>query len=136
VGTGQRGRVQQVVHRHEKREERRRSERLPVGVPVFVRGLDEKQQPFVEFTTAWNISSHGALVATKRFLPLSTPVVLHVPSAPLPPKTLAAAHAQALNATPVYVKKNELMYLTGLEFSKPLKKLAIIPAKRKKLSLI
>lgn len=90
----------------------------------------------MEFTTAWNISSHGALVATKRYLALSTPVSLHVPSVPLSPKTVTPAHAQTLSATAVYVSQNEHMYLTGLKFSKPLKKLARTADKSKKPSVI
>lgn len=136
AGTGRRGRVQRVGGRHEKPQERRRSERLPVGIPVFVRGLDKAKQPFVEFTTAWNISSHGALVATERYLPPSTPVSLHVPSVPLSPNTVVPARAQTLSATAVSVRQNEHMYLTGLKFSKPLKKHVRPKDKRRKHSVI
>jgi len=122
AGPAGRGRVRQIDERRAKRPERRRSERLPLGIPVFVRGFDERKQPFVEFATAWNVSSHGALVATKRYLALTKPISLDLPVGPLPPKTTGPPHVQSLSATPVCVTQSEQFYLTGLEFSKPLKK--------------
>ena len=49
--------------------ERRKYERLPLAVPVFVRGIDPNGRQFVDFATALDISVGGALVAIHRFLP-------------------------------------------------------------------
>ncbi|HYK51233.1 MAG TPA: PilZ domain-containing protein, partial [Terriglobales bacterium] len=57
--------------------------RLPIAIPVFVRSRDEKGKDLLEFATALNISAGGALVAVRRSLPLSTQVLLEIPSAPL-----------------------------------------------------
>lgn|GEM_PF-1166645 len=108
----------------EKGSERRRAERLPLGIPVFIRGLDEREESFVEFTTAWNVSSHGALVATKRQLSRSHPISLYLPFGPFPPRKEAPPHVQSVHATARWATQMDQFYLTGLKFSKPLKKLA------------
>jgi hypothetical protein len=110
--------------RQKKNAERRRSERLPLGIPVFVRGIDERGEEFQEFTTAFNISSGGALVATKRYLPTSSLISLEIPSAPLPRTVSAPVFVRNLPAFPVTITHNEQCYLVGLKFSKSLSKLA------------
>jgi hypothetical protein len=110
--------------RTKKGSERRRSERLPIGIPVFVRGIDELGKEFQEFTTAFNISSGGALVATRRYLPTSTVISLEIPAAPLPRMTTAPAFIRNLPAHAVTVIHSEQCYLVGLKFSKTVHKLA------------
>lgn len=110
--------------RAKKGMERRRSERLPLGIPVFVRGIDERGKEFQEFTTAFNISSGGALVATRRYLPASSLITLEIPSAPLPRMTIAPLFIRNLSAKPVTVTHSEQCYLVGLKFSKSVHKLA------------
>src|SRR5579864_669259 len=63
--------------------DRRKWTRLPLAIPVFVRSRDEKGKEILEFATALNVSAGGALVAVRRSLPLSTQVLLEIPSAPL-----------------------------------------------------
>jgi hypothetical protein len=110
--------------RAKKGAERRRSERLPLGIPVFVRGIDEHGKEFQEFTTAFNISSGGALVATRRYLPTSTLISLEIPAAPMPRMPSAPAFVRNLPAQPVTVTHSEQCYLVGLKFPKSLHKLA------------
>jgi len=110
--------------RTKKGAERRRSERLPLGIPVFVRGIDDHGKEFQEFTTAFNISSGGALVATRRYLPASTLISLEIPAGPLPRMTTSPVFIRNLPAHPVTVTHNEQCYLVGLKFSKTLQKLA------------
>ena len=110
--------------RAKKGADRRRSERLPIGIPVFIRGIDERGEEFQEFTTAFNISSGGALVATKRYLPTSSLISLEIPSAPLPRTVSAPRFVRNLPASPVTVTHNDRCYLVGLKFSMPLSKLA------------
>ncbi|MHB8652813.1 MAG: PilZ domain-containing protein [Terriglobia bacterium] len=120
--------------REKKGAERRRSERLPLGIPVFVRGIDERGKEFQEFTTAFNISSGGALVATKRYLPSSSLISLEIPSAPLPNLEAPPVFIRNLPAQPVMVAHQEHCYLVGLKFSKPLHRLAKAKVREKKFS--
>lgn len=103
-----------------RRKERRRSERLPLAVPVFARGEDDQGKEFVEFTTTLNISSGGALLAMRRYLTPSSFVTLEIPAAPLPrlsnrPKVVRTAHAQV-----VRVIASQPSYLWALSFKPPL----------------
>jgi len=104
--------------------ERRRSERLPLGIPVFVRGIDQHGKEFQEFTTAFNISAGGALIATRRYLPDSSLISLEIPAAPLPRMTTSPVFVRNLPAHPVTVLHSEQCYLVGVKFAKSLQKLA------------
>ena len=98
--------------------ERRKWDRLRVPVPIFVRGLDESGKPFVEFSTALNISAGGALLAIKRYLPSDTKVSLEIPAPAFPRKHL---ESQNLKAKIVQVRNSDRYHLCGLSFSRPLK---------------
>ena len=74
---------------HAKVLERRKFQRLPLSIPVFVRGIDEAGKEFLEFATALNISAGGVLLATRRSLPKSASVALEIPVAPLPPDSIS-----------------------------------------------
>ena len=110
--------------RSKKGMERRRSERLPLGIPIFVRGIDEQGKEFQEFTTAFNISAGGALIATRRYLPDSALISLEIPAAPLPRMTTSPVFVRNLPAHPVTVVHAEQCYLVGVKFSKSRQKLA------------
>lgn len=64
--------------------ERRRWDRLPFAVPVFIRGKDENGDLFQEFTTALDISGGGAAFMTRKRPPSRSPVSLEIPEAPGP----------------------------------------------------
>jgi hypothetical protein len=100
--------------------ERRRWQRLPLAIPVFARGVDEKGKEFREFTTALNISAGGALVATHKYLPRSTRVVLEIPAAPLPNKIADYTAVRTLKGRVVEVKSSERVYLYRMKFVRPL----------------
>jgi len=124
VSTGKRATATTAEGRAKKGAERRRSERLPLGIPVFVRGIDDHGKEFQEFTTAFNISAGGALVATRRYLPASTLISLEIPAAPLPRMATSPVFVRNLPAHPVTVTHSEQCYLVGLKFSKTLQRLA------------
>src|SRR5215831_18172901 len=65
-------------------KERRQSPRLPLAIPIFVRGVDDSGKEFLEFTTTLNISGSGVLLAMRRSLPLASQILLEIPAAPLP----------------------------------------------------
>ncbi len=100
--------------------ERRKWPRLPIAIPVFVRSRDEKGKEFLEFATALNISAGGALVAVRRSLPLSTQVLLEIPSAPLAVTNSLPKAARNLRARTLRVTHSDGYHLVGLKFSRPL----------------
>jgi hypothetical protein len=99
--------------------ERRRWQRLPVPVPMFIRGVDEQGKKFLEFATALNICAGGALLATRRFLPEASKVSLQIPPPPFPKQVLSDLMVQNLKAKVVQVRNSEHYHLCGLSFSRP-----------------
>ncbi len=100
--------------------ERRKHQRLPLSIPVFVRGTDQDGKEFLEFATALNISAGGILLATRRSLPKSASLSLEIPVAPLPPNTVSPQSVRSLKARLVRVTHGERCHLLGLRFNKPL----------------
>jgi len=102
-----------------RRKERRRSERIPLAIPIFARGVDDQGKEFLEFTTTLNISNSGALLAMRRYLSPESSVTLEIPAAPLPklssrPKLVRTFRAEVVRVTPA-----EPSYLWALSFSHP-----------------
>jgi hypothetical protein len=100
-------------------QERRQWARLPIAVPMFVRGRDQRDKPFVDFATALNISAGGALLVSKRGLKAGAELVLEIPVGVLPealmPKLVRQIKARLLRAEPA-----NGCFLVGVEFADPL----------------
>jgi c-di-GMP-binding flagellar brake protein YcgR len=101
-----------------KATERRKFQRLPLSIPVFVRGTDETGKEFLEFATALNISAGGVLLATRRSIPKSASLALEIPVAPLPADSLSAQSVRSLKAKLVRVTHGERYHLLGLKFNR------------------
>jgi hypothetical protein len=101
-----------------KDDERRKFQRLPLSIPVFVRGTDETGKEFLEFATALNISAGGVLLATRRSLPKSASLALEIPVAPLPADSLSSQSIRSLKAKLVRVTHGERYHLLGLKFTR------------------
>jgi PilZ domain len=97
--------------------ERRKWPRLPLAIPVFVRSRDDAGKELLEFATAMNISAGGALVALRHSLPLSAPVSLEIPSAPMASAASLPKAIRSLKARTVTVTHAEGYHLLGLKFS-------------------
>ncbi|MBV8476793.1 MAG: PilZ domain-containing protein [Acidobacteria bacterium] len=100
--------------------EQRRWPRLPLAIPVFVRGRDFEDKEFVEFSVMLNESAGGALVAIRRSLRPASRITLEIPSAPLPvarnlPEAVRKVRARVVRITPLNSWK-----LCGLVFSRPI----------------
>ena len=108
-----------VEHRRRVKE-RRLSQRLPLGVPIFARGVDEHGKEFLEFTTTLNISANGALLAMRRYLPPETSITLEIPAAPLPRLASRPRMVRTLQAQVVRVVRSEPSYLWALSFNHPI----------------
>ena len=94
--------------------------RLPLAIPVFVHSKDGNGKELLEFATALNVSAGGALVAVRRSLPLSSQVLLEIPSAPLVSTATLPKAARNLRARCVWVSHAEGYQLVGLKFSNSL----------------
>ena len=100
--------------------DRRRSERLPLQVPIFVRGQDLYGEEFLDLTKTLNISAVGACLASPRRLRLNQLVTLRIPapspsSAGLVPEASPAMKARVLREQPLGD-----VHVVAVEFVKPL----------------
>ena len=101
--------------------ELRRWERLPLGIPVFVRGMDRRGKGFLEFTTALNVSNGGALLAIRQDLPRLSRVSLEIPSAPVPSMSAIPHFVRTREARLVRLAASNGCYLWGLKFNRAIK---------------
>jgi PilZ domain len=101
-------------------EERRRWERLPLAIPIFVRGRDDRGKDFLEFATALNISAGGALVAMGRSLPPNSTVSLEIPSGPLAGSEGFPNAIRRLRAKLCRTEPAQDYTLHGFKFARPL----------------
>ena len=99
------------------RSDQRKWQRIPLAIPVFIRGVDEQGRDFLEFATALNISAGGALVATRRQLPRSARLSLEIPVAPMPRAVTLPKSVRRMRAKLVRVTLAETYQLWGLKFS-------------------
>ena len=100
--------------------ERRGAQRLPLAIPIFARGVDDRGKEFIEFTTTLNISASGVLLAMRRSMPPNSEVVLEIPAAPLPKVAAAPEFVRSLQARLVRVTFSEPSYLWALRFNQSL----------------
>ena len=98
-------------------QERRKWQRLPLAIPIFVRRKDGNERELLEFATALNVSAGGALVAVRRSLPLCSHVLLEVPSAPLVSTADLPSASRNLQARTVWATYKDGYQLAGLKFS-------------------
>ena len=111
--------------------ERRRWERLPLAIPVFIRGLDPHGKQFIEFATALDISVGGALLAIQRHLPKGTKIMLELPSTPGPLTKVPRNAKQTVSAKLVRVTNGDQCQLFGLKFQRPLLKQPVMKKPRR-----
>ena len=60
--------------------DRREYYRLPIRVPVFIKGIDRNGNAFFELTHTVNFSASGACLITKQDLSLSADLLLSIPA--------------------------------------------------------
>jgi len=111
--------------------ERRKWTRLPLAIPVFVRGRDDQGKEFLEFATALNVGAGGMLVAIRRVLPPVAKLRLEIPSAPIASLGALPGATRTLRARTLRMTPAQGYYMVGLKFSRPLL-LAQEPARKKK----
>ncbi len=60
--------------------ERREYYRLPIRVPIFIKGIDKNGDEFVELTHTINVSASGACLITRRDLAQSADLLVSIPA--------------------------------------------------------
>lgn len=100
--------------------ERRRFQRLPLAIPLFLRGRDKAGKEFLDFTLALDVSGGGALVATRRPLPKATKLTLEVPTAPLPAFIYSLQARRALEGRVIRSVSRDTYNLCAVRFTRPL----------------
>ena len=103
-----------------RKDDRRKWERIPVAIPVFVRGKDGDGKEFREFTTAFNIGGGGVLLATRRYVPRSSTISLEIPAGPLSGLAMPQKYYRDMIGRAVTITHTEQCYLCGVKFSRPL----------------
>lgn len=98
----------------------RKSVRLQLAIPVFVRARDDSGKDSLEFATALNISAGGAMIVVRRSLPKSTLISLEIPSVPIGPSNGLPSSSRVLRAKTVWVAHLDDYHLLGLKFARPL----------------
>jgi len=68
--------------------ERRRSQRIHVQIPMFIRGTDSAGAEFLDLTKTLDISATGAYLASPRILLDNQLLNLTIPAPPSPSSTL------------------------------------------------
>ncbi len=100
--------------------ERRRHERIPLAIPVFIRGKDSEGKEFLEFATTLNISASGALLASRRYVPHHETVLLEIPSATLPQVQLARKPVRRMQGRLVRISVTDGHHLLAVKFKAPI----------------
>jgi hypothetical protein len=100
--------------------ESRRSSRLRIQVPVFLRGSDASGAEFIELTKTLNISATGACITSVHLLRPDQTVHLTIPA-----PSLASSSLIPSETPPIVAKVRRLdhlgeLRLFGLEFLHPL----------------
>jgi len=96
------------------------AERIPLQVPVFLRGADASGAEFIELTKTVNISATGACIATSRALKLDQVVHLTIPA---PSPAISSGLPSEMPPILARVLRQDMsgdVRLSGLKFLKPI----------------
>ncbi len=98
--------------------ERRRERRVPVQLPILVRGTDHAGQKFEERTSSVNLCRGGAAFATRYVLGLGDRLQINIPVAPSAgePDKEFATQGRVVHIVP---GANERELIVGVEFTGP-----------------
>ena len=100
--------------------QRRKTPRIPLQVPVFLRGSDSSGVEFIELTKTLNIGSAGACIASTHILRSDQIVYLTVPAPSPVSSSLVPNETPPIAAKVLRQDVAGDMRLFGLEFLRPL----------------
>lgn len=101
-------------------EERRRSQRLRLQIPLFIRGLDAQREQFMELAKTLDVSALGAFITCPRALVLNDIVTLTIPAPSITSSALVPAGMPPIQARVKRQQEAGDVYLIGVEFLKPI----------------
>jgi hypothetical protein len=101
-------------------EERRRSQRIRLQVPLFLRGRDLQGEQFMELAKSLDISGLGAMLACPRHLAPSELVTLTIPAPSITASALVPAGMPPIQARVRRQHEAGDIFLVGVEFVKPI----------------
>jgi c-di-GMP-binding flagellar brake protein YcgR len=99
--------------------ERRRSQRIHIQIPMFVRGTDTAGLEFLDLTKTLDISATGACLASPRAVRANQMLRLTIPA----PSTRSASLPSEMPPIRARVRRHRAedgIYLLGVEFLKSL----------------
>jgi len=99
--------------------ERRRSQRIHVQIPMFVRGTDAAGLEFLDLTKTLDISATGAFLASPRAVRMNDLLNLTIP-APSSPSASLPADTPPIQARVRRHRAANGVHLLGVEFVKAL----------------
>ncbi len=100
--------------------QRRRSPRLRLQIPVFLRGVDASGSEFIELTKTLNICATGACVTSAHILRPEQVVHLTIPAPSSSSSSLIPSETPPITAKVLRQDVAGEVRLFGLEFLKPL----------------
>jgi len=98
----------------------RRSPRIRLQVPVFLRAADVSGAEFIELTKTLNISSTGACITSVHILRRDQIVHLTIPAPAAASSSLVPSETPPIIARVLRLESAGQMRLFGLEFLRPL----------------
>ena len=98
--------------------ERRRERRVPVKLPMLVRGTDRTGESFEERTSSENLCRGGAAFATRYAVDLGMKIEISIPASPSAgdPDAEFATHGRIVHLKP---GRNDREMIVGVEFTGP-----------------
>jgi hypothetical protein len=99
--------------------ERRRSQRIHIQIPMFVRGTDAAGLEFLDLTKTLDISATGAFLASPRAVSVNQIINLTIPAPPSPSATLPS-ETPPIRARVRRHRSADGIHLLGVEFLKAL----------------
>ncbi len=96
--------------------ERRRDRRVPVHLPMLVRGTDCHGERFEERTSSENLCRGGVAFATRYVLDLGSQIEINIPASPSAAETDYSTHGRVVHRRP---GKSDREHIVGVEFTGP-----------------
>lgn len=101
--------------------ERRRSQRIHIQIPMFIRGTDAAGLEFLDLSKTLDISATGAFLASSRAIRTNQLLNLTIPAPPSPSaSSTLAAEAPPIQARVRRHRATDGVHLVGVEFLKAL----------------
>lgn len=101
-------------------DEQRRSQRIHLQVPLFIRGKDLHAEQFLELAKTLDISSLGAFITSPRSLSVGEVVTLTIPAPSITSSALVPAGMPPIQARVKRQHEAGDVHLVGVEFLKPI----------------